>query len=40
MVNDRVWMCVYTLRDSHYRIISVRLANNKERRMYDGVPRI
>jgi uncharacterized DUF497 family protein len=34
MVAGRVWVCVFTQRESVYRIISVRKANNRETRRY------
>ena len=37
LVDDRVWVCVYTqLDDTTYRIISVGKANRRETRAYDS----
>lgn len=38
-VADRVWVCVFTLRDGGHRIISVRKANDRETRRYHDTPR-
>lgn len=34
MVGDRLFVCVYTLRGSVYRLISVRKANQREQRKW------
>lgn len=39
MVEGRVWVCVFTLRDEVSRIISVRKANDRETKRYDETPR-
>ena len=39
MVDGRVWVCVFTLRDGVSRIISVRKANDRETRRYGETPR-
>jgi hypothetical protein len=38
-VNKRVWVCVFTVRDGVYRIISVRKANDRETKRYKDTPR-
>ena len=34
MVNDRLFVCTYTVRDRIYRLISVRKASRQERRIW------
>ena len=34
MVNDRLYVCTYTVRDRIYRLISVRKASRQERRIW------
>ena len=36
---ERLWVCVYTLRGSCFRIISLRKANQTEASRYDAYPR-
>ena len=38
-VDGRIWVCVFTERDSVPRLISVRKANDRETRRYDETPR-
>lgn len=38
-VGKRVWVCVFTLRDEVYRVISVRKANGREAKRYKDTPR-
>ncbi|MDA8230388.1 MAG: BrnT family toxin [Magnetospirillum sp.] len=38
-VENRVWVCVFTMRGETYRIISVRKANDREARRYQDTPR-
>ena len=37
--SGRVWVCVYTMRKTVYRIISLRKANEKETERYHRTPR-
>jgi uncharacterized DUF497 family protein len=39
MVEKRVWVCVFTMRNDVYRIISVRKANGRETKRYKNTPR-
>ena len=39
VVGKRVWVCVFTVRDEVYRIISVRKANGRETKRYKETPR-
>lgn len=39
MVGKRVWVCISTVRDEVYRIISVRKANDRETKRYKDAPR-
>lgn len=39
MVNEEIWVCVYTPRDDTDRIISVRKANGREKYRYENTPR-
>mgnify|MGYP000597848512 CR=1 FL=1 len=39
MAEDRIWVCVWTPRDTVCRIISVRKANDRESRRYHATPR-
>ena len=34
LISDRVCVCVYTIRDGRYRIISLRRANSREQARY------
>lgn len=36
MVGDRLYAVIFTLRNNLYRIISMRKANSRERKHYDG----
>ena len=38
-VGKRVWVCVFTVRDEVYHIISVRKANGRETKRYKDTPR-
>jgi uncharacterized protein len=38
-VENRIWVCVFTMRGDTYRIISVRKANDRETRRYHASPR-
>lgn len=38
-VDERIWVCVFTHRGGHIRIISVRKANDRERWRYYSTPR-
>ena len=38
-VGKRVWVCVFTVRNEVYRIISVRKANDRETKLYKDTPR-
>lgn len=31
LIEDQVWLCVYTMRDDKYRVMSLRPAHRKER---------
>jgi uncharacterized DUF497 family protein len=39
LAENRVWVCVFTLRGEVYRIISVRKANERETQRYRQTPR-
>lgn len=39
LVEDRLWVCVFVLRGDAHRIVSVRKANERERRRYRNTPR-
>ncbi len=39
MIDNRIWVCVFTRRDDIYRVISVRKANDRETKRYRDTPR-
>jgi len=39
MVDERVWVCVFAVRNDAYRVISVRKANGRETKRYKNAPR-
>ncbi|NQW02174.1 MAG: BrnT family toxin [Rhodospirillales bacterium] len=39
MVNERIWVCVFTQRGDTCRVISVRKANDRETKRYDETSR-
>jgi uncharacterized DUF497 family protein len=39
MVQERIWVCVFTRRGDTVRVISVRKANERETQLYHDTPR-